>query len=114
MSEYSQGVCQDGTAILKNGDIMTIEEIIKELRNGSELEKKVILPTRLTAGNGAKCLLSGEFFENIELMNPNFCDCGQCNICLEFPDESEMVTIKVPVSWTTIKNIYETIVRHYA
>ena len=36
MNEYSQGVCEDGAAILKNGQPMTVEEIIQSLQ---ELEK---------------------------------------------------------------------------
>ena len=32
MSEYTQGVCMDGAAILKDGQMMTIEDIISELR----------------------------------------------------------------------------------
>lgn len=32
--EYSQGICGDGAAILKDGQPMTIEEIVDELRKG--------------------------------------------------------------------------------
>ena len=32
--EYSQGICADGAAILKDGQPMTIEEILEELREG--------------------------------------------------------------------------------
>jgi len=32
--EYSQGICGDGAAILKNGQPMTIEEIVQELKDG--------------------------------------------------------------------------------
>lgn len=42
--EYSQGVCMDGAAILKDGQMMTIEEILLQLRYSqariAELEKK--------------------------------------------------------------------------
>ena len=37
MSEYSQGVCQDGAAILKDGQMVTIEEILAELNNHEKL-----------------------------------------------------------------------------
>lgn len=37
MSEYSQGIYQDGAAILKDGRMMTIEEIIAELNNHEKL-----------------------------------------------------------------------------
>lgn len=39
MSEYSQGVCQDGAAILKDGQMMTIEEILRELNNHKRLSE---------------------------------------------------------------------------
>lgn len=32
--EYSQGICGDGAAILKDGQPLTIEEIVQELRDG--------------------------------------------------------------------------------
>lgn len=32
--EYSQGICGDGAAILKDGQPMTIEQIVQELREG--------------------------------------------------------------------------------
>lgn len=74
----------------------------------------VIMPKELTAENGAKGLLSCEFFENIELTCPD-CDtesieletdrCGTCN------DTGE-ITVKVTVSWTTIKEIYAMAVKH--
>lgn len=34
--EYTQGVCHDGAAILKDGSPMTIEEILAELRAGQD------------------------------------------------------------------------------
>jgi len=33
MCEYSQGLCADGAAILRDGEMMTIDEIIIELRS---------------------------------------------------------------------------------
>lgn len=35
--EYSQGVCQDGAAILKDGQMMTVEEIVEELNQRNRL-----------------------------------------------------------------------------
>lgn len=32
MVEFTQGVCQDGAAILKDGKMLTIEEILEHLR----------------------------------------------------------------------------------
>lgn len=56
-----------------------------------------VMPCSLTAENGAKGLLIGEFFyEN------------------EYEDEDgEYHTQKIPLEWTTIKDIYKKIVEHY-
>jgi hypoxanthine phosphoribosyltransferase len=32
-SEYSQGVCEDGAAILKNGQMLTVDEIVDTLNS---------------------------------------------------------------------------------
>lgn len=53
----------------------------------------MLLPKSLTAENGAKQLLMGEFIENIEL-KPNH-------------------ILKHQVSWTTIKDIYKKVVEHF-
>jgi hypothetical protein len=61
----------------------------------------VVMPRRLTAENGAKALLMGEFFEEHE--------------CSYYDANGELVeyTEKVPVSWDTIKRIYDMVVSHY-
>ena len=68
----------------------------------------VLVPSELTAGNGAKAELIGEFFESIEVPDPDYCGCGECDYCVEVAtdEESETMTQQVPVSWTTIKAIY--------
>ena len=60
-----------------------------------------VMPRSLTAENGAKTLLIGEFFEEHE--------------CRHYDSDGELVeyTEKVPVSWSTIKDIYSKIVSHY-
>lgn len=40
MTEYTQGVCEDGAAIIKDGQMLTIEQILDELRQGVELQKQ--------------------------------------------------------------------------
>lgn len=72
-----------------------------------------VMPRSLTAENGAKSLLSGEFFEEIEVQNPLYCGCGDCDMCNDFPDEHEFIIQKVPVRWDTIKSIYAKIVSYY-
>jgi len=76
-------------------------------------EVPIDMPKSLTAENGAKALLMGEFFETIEVLNKAYCGCGKCDHCYDFPEEPEMITQKVPVSWTTIKAIYAKIVSHF-
>jgi hypothetical protein len=44
--EYSQGICGDGAAILKDGQPMTIEEIVDELQKGQAV--------RAQSGQGAE------------------------------------------------------------
>lgn len=69
------------------------------------MSEDVIMPKRLTSENGAKCLLIGEFFEDLVVPCPECNDdsdgnyCGMCDNC-------GAITIKVPVQWTTIKDIY--------
>lgn len=80
----------------------------------------VRMPKRLTAENGAKALLAGEFYETIEVDNPDYCDCGNddwCDRCDNLDDktnegEPEFTSQRIPVSWTTIKEIYKMAVDH--
>ena len=74
----------------------------------------VLLPDELTAENGAKALLIGEFSEPLEIENPEYCGCGDCDYCQEHPDTPETIIQHVPVSWTTIKDIYRRIVLNYS
>ncbi|SAP48370.1 Uncharacterised protein [Klebsiella oxytoca] len=70
----------------------------------------VMIPMRLTAENGAKGALSGEFSE-IQFVNcPECFGDDECETC----DGSGRVEIKVPVSWTTIKAIWVKGVEHFA
>ncbi len=83
------------------------------------IKESVILPKELTAENGAKYLLSGEFYEELETVNPDYlCDgCrtkdAQCKKCPHY-EEPEILTRKVPIQWTTIKSIYKKIVLEMA
>ena len=76
--------------------------------NGSDLEA-VVMPRRLTAENGAKALLIGEFHEVVEL-ECTACDEGDegCEVC----SGHGTFTYRVPVSWATIKKIYDKAVQH--
>ena len=74
-------------------------------------EDLVIMPKELTAENGAKALLMGEFFEEVEH------DCLRCDYLDEdddcdFCDGSGMYYESTAISWTTIKEIYKMAVKH--
>ena len=75
--------------------VETATEIIEQYAN----TKAIGMPTELTAENGAKALLNGEFFEEWGL------DASD--------SDEEFNNIDVPVSWTTIKAIYKKIVDYY-
>lgn len=70
----------------------------------------VMVPMRLTAENGAKGALSGEFSETKSVNCPECFGDDECETC----DGSGRIEIKVPVSWTTIKEIWIKGVEHFA
>jgi hypothetical protein len=76
----------------------------------------VLMPRRLTAENGAKGLLSGEFAESCSVTCPSCdgagevdvdCECGECK-------GEGTVEERVAVGWDTIKRIYDMAVEHLA
>lgn len=73
-------------------------------------EGYVMVPMRLTAENGAKGALSGEFSETKSINCPECFGDDECETC----DGSGRIEIKVPVSWTTIKDIWIKGVEHFA
>ncbi len=77
------------------------------LVNGKDL---IVMPKELTAENGAKGLLSGEFKETVIMQcDNNDCDGGvdiELNEVCEYCTGAGEYSLKVPVSWTTIKEIY--------
>ena len=78
----------------------------------SKLEKGelVLMPRKLTAENGAKSLLMGEFFEPEDIACPEDCDFDErCPAC----HGNGIVKMWIPVSWDTIKNIYSRAVTHF-
>lgn len=69
----------------------------------------VMVPKKLTAENGAKSLLSGEFLETTFISCPECFADEECERC----DGSGRIKIEVPVSWTTIKAIWNKGVEHF-
>ena len=73
-------------------------------------EGYALVPSKLTADNGAKGLLSGEFSETKYINCPECFGDDECETC----DGSGRIEITVPVSWTTIKEIWAKGVEHFA
>ena len=73
-------------------------------------EGYVMVPMRLTAENGAKGVLSGEFSETQFVNCPECFGDDECETC----DGSGRIEITVPVTWTTIKEIWAKGVEHFA
>lgn len=81
--------------------------------------KKVIMPAELTAENGAKYLMIGEFSETV-FIPCNECDDGvvhsdsdavyadECDVC----SGSGGYDLKVAITWPTIKAIHARAVKH--
>ena len=70
----------------------------------------VLVPKKLTAENGAKSVLSGEFSETKFINCPVCFGDDDCETC----DGSGRIEITVPVTWTTIKAIWAKGVEHLA
>lgn len=70
----------------------------------------VLVPKKLTAENGAKSALSGEFSETKFINCPECFGDDDCETC----DGSGRIEITVPVTWTTIKAIWAKGVEHFA
>ncbi len=68
-----------------------------------------MVPKKLTAENGAKSLLSGEFLETTFISCPECFSDEECESC----DGSGRIKIEAPVSWTTIKAIWKKGVEHF-
>lgn len=69
----------------------------------------VLVPKKLTAENGAKRVLSGEFSETKFINCPECFGDDDCETC----DGSGRIEITVPVTWTNIKAIWAKGVEHF-
>ncbi|EHB7605478.1 molecular chaperone DnaJ [Escherichia coli] len=90
----------------KNGYILLVQDAEPnfDINGNSPVTQDgwVIVPKKLTAENGAKGVLSGEFSETTFISCPECFGDDDCETC----DGSGRIEIKVPVSWTTIKTIW--------
>ena len=82
------------------------KKFIKDLLDSSNQEK-VLMPSELTAENGAKYIFLGEFSEErtVPCSECHECDEEEVSECEACNGEGEYI-LKVPVGWDTIKNIY--------
>ncbi|WP_228731162.1 hypothetical protein [Klebsiella michiganensis] len=96
----------EGTSFQDNHSIDDTEKVNSPLIP----DGYVMVPMRLTAENGAKGALSGEFSETKFVNCPECFGDDECETC----DGSGRIEIKVPVSWTTIKEIWIKGVEYFA
>src|SRR5687768_6436569 len=91
-----QTMAQYRTALMK--------KIEKALADSTNIDNDVaLMPRSLTAENGAKAALMGEFHETIEF---SCRECDEDDDECEFCNRTGQLLQKVPVDWTTIKAIY--------
>ncbi|EFG3663293.1 hypothetical protein BOV25_000804 [Escherichia coli] len=94
------------------GDMVEIMEIAMRKAGNSPVTPDgwVMVPKKLTAENGAKGVLSGEFSETTFISCPECFGDDDCDTC----DGSGRIEIKVPVTWTTIKSIWDKGIAYFA
>lgn len=75
----------------------SINRLSSKIIDGGTVGEFVLMPKKLTAENGSKGLMIGEFFEESEYIDENW----------------ESIKSKVPVEWDTIKDIYNKLVDYH-
>ena len=85
----------------------------KPIEAKEDIKDRVLMPKELTAENGAKGLLIGEFSETVIMpcehcQTLGFVDDEACEECTGAGDYS----LKVGISWATIKDIYKMAVKN--
>ncbi len=83
----------------------------------SGAEDLILMPLKLTAENGAKGVMSGEFKETL-IMSCEHCDGdgftnGFVDIVCEECDGAGDYSLGVAIGWDTIKEVYDRIVGHF-
>ncbi len=92
-----------------------LESRVKHIEAKEDIKDRVLMPRELTAENGAKGLLIGEFSETVIMpcehcQTLGFVDDEACEECTGAGDYS----LKVGISWATIKDIYKMAVKNLA
>ena len=111
--QVSQPTLREGLAAIRNLGPIDAGKIQAErdaLNEPDVPDGYALVPIKLTAENGAKGLLSGEFSETKFISCPECFGDDECETC----DGSGRIEITVPVSWTTIKEIWAKGVAHFA
>lgn len=78
-------------------------------QKGGVEDNRAFLPRSLTAENGAKSALIGEFFVETEEPCHNCDGNDKCPYCYGLGH----VAIKIPIPWCTIKEIYAKAVKYF-
>ena len=98
----------------KNGYILLVQDAEPNFDvNGNSPgtpDSWVMVPKRLTAENGAKGVLSGEFSETTFISCLECFGDDDCDTC----DGSGRIEMKVPVTWSTIKSIWDKGIEYFA
>ncbi|EMM4083358.1 DUF551 domain-containing protein [Shigella flexneri] len=99
-------------AMLKGAESVSQTYKLHELSGNSPVTPDgwVMVPKKLTAENGAKGALSGEFSETTVISCPECFGDDDCDTC----DGSGRIEIKVPVTWATIKSIWDKGIAYFA
>lgn len=71
----------------------------------------VMMPKELTAENGAKGLMSGEFSQKCPVICPDCSDTFDNEGCVTCGGDGELYQ-NINISWTNIKEIYAMAVKH--
>ena len=84
----------------------------------NDFENFVVMPEELTAENGAKALLIGEFHENVIIpcetcAGTGFMDDDCFDEVCECCDGAGDYALKVTIGWGTIRDIYAKCVEHF-
>ena len=90
-------------------DLKSGEPVFSSPQPATIPEGYAILPMELTAENGARALMMGEFSESVEV------DCCECfgDGCDECEGRGSSI-IEVTVGWDTIKHIWRKAANHFA